>query len=364
MSYKNQPRVREHLSNVSRPDWGCQRARNPDLLWLDKNENMDPTYLEVVKRVYLEVLGHNINTYPETGRLYHKLANKLNFSPKNILFSAGSDGAIRSAFEAFVSPGDVVIYPQPTFAMYSVYAKIYEAEACPFEYETVEGEPRLNVEELINLIRQLRPKMLCLPIPDSPTGSVIEPNDLKEIIEESAKVNTLVLVDEAYYPFYSHTVLPWVKDYPNLMLTRSTGKAWGMAGFRLGYAVASESIIDGLQKVKSMYETNTLAFSVFERLLDFEVEMFASVERLEQGKQYFIDEMKKLGFHTLKGYGNFLHVNFGDYASVIHKNLEHVVYYRLDFSEPCLKGYSRFSSTTIENFIPVVKKIKYSMEEI
>ncbi|MBC8247097.1 MAG: aminotransferase class I/II-fold pyridoxal phosphate-dependent enzyme, partial [Deltaproteobacteria bacterium] len=173
----------------------------------------------------------------------------------------------------------------------------------------------------------------------------------------------LVLIDEAYYPFYPKTVLPWINDYPHLIVTRSTGKAWGLAGFRLGYAVANSNVTQVLHKVRSMYETNTLAVAVMERMLDHEKEMLVSVRRLEEGKKKFLDAMQGLRFHVLETYGNFLHVAFENYAEKIHVALSKLVYYRQDFNHPCLRGFSRFSTTTSELFKPVIERIRQVVEE-
>jgi histidinol-phosphate aminotransferase len=82
------------------------------------------------------------------------------------------------------------------------------------------------------------------------------------------------------------------------------------------------------------------------------------VRRLSEGKNYFLGEMKKLGFATLNGGGNFLHVAFAEKAEKIHAALDSIVLYRKNFTEPCLKGFSRFSSTTVEQFKPIVEAIR------
>ena len=226
------------------------------------------------------------------------------------------------------------------------------------EYLSSKDGPVLSAETIIDAIKKCRPKMVCLPNPDSPTGTVFNDSELRAIIESAGATGALMLVDEAYYPFHPKTALPWIKEYPHLIVTRSTGKAWGMAGFRLGYAAASKYITNILHKVRSMYETNTVALAMMERMLDLEDEMIASVKRLEAGKKQFLETMRELGFHVLETHGNFLHVNFGDYAEEIHSALSEIVYYRKDFNEPCLKGFSRFSATTPQRFKPVIDCIR------
>lgn len=345
-----------------RPDWTKGSARDPQALWLDKNENGDPILAEVLRGVIASLPPETWWTYPEPTSLYAKLAGHAGVPAGRLLLAAGSDGAIRSVFEAFVSPGDVVVHTAPTFAMYPVYCRIYGADAVPVAYEPSPAGPLLTTDRLIETIAARRPRLVCLPNPDSPTGTILSLADMARVIDAAEAAGAVMLVDEAYYPFHPDTVLPWVMDRPNLVVTRSTGKAWGMAGLRIGYAAASEGIVGFLHKVRAMYETSTVAMAALERMLDHEDAMRASVVRLEAGKAAFLAAMEGCGFRVLRGRGNFLHVAFGSHAEAIHAGLRDRVYYRPDFREPCLAGFSRFSATTVERFQPVIDHIRSLLE--
>ncbi len=344
-------------AGLVRPDWTVESRRDPGMLWLDKNENTDPELIAVVAQVVAGLPNHAQHAYPESGPLYHKLAAWLSLRPENLLLAAGSDGAIRAAFEAFVSPGEVVIHTGPTFAMYGVYCRMYGAEAHAVDYRPSEAGPLLDVENLLAAIGDHSPRLVCLPNPDSPTGTVFDQDAMRAIIEAAGAVGAVMLVDEAYHPFHADTVLPWIKDYPHLMVTRSTGKAWGLAGFRIGYAAAAPDLTRTLHKVKSMYETGTMAMAVFEAMLDRVDAMEASVRRLLAGKALFAEAMRGLGLDVLEGNGNFIHVAFGPHAEDVHAALADIAYYRRDSAEPCLAGFSRFTVTTPELLRPVIDSI-------
>ncbi len=351
------PRAAIASPDLTRPNWTTGERRDPNMLWLDRNENTDPKLARVVAGIVAEVAPDVFHGYPESGPLYRKLAAYLGVGPENLLLSAGSDGAIRSVFEAYIDPGDVVVHSHPSFAMYAVYARMYGADARPVQYRPSNNGPALDAGTLIEAIGESRPRLVCLPNPDSPTGTVFCPAELRAIVEAAADAGAVMLIDEAYYPFYSETALPWINDYPHLVVTRSTGKAWGLAGFRIGYAACSPELATILHKVRPMYETNALAVAVFERMLDHEDEVMASVRRLQEGKSAFLEAMNEMGFRTLGGHGNFLHVAFGAKAGAIHEALRDLVYYRKDFNLPCLQGFSRFTSTTVEKFQPVIERI-------
>lgn len=347
-----------------RPDWTQGVPRNPNLLWLDKNENADPELAKLTSRLMSEIDPAAIYSYPECTPLYNKLADHLEVNADHLLLTAGSDGAIRSVFEAFIDPGDVVMYTVPTFAMYAVYSNMYGAKVVPLVYQPSDQGPVLGVDAVVNTIEKVRPKLVCLPNPDSPTGTVFNPAEMREIIEAAGRTGALILIDEAYYPFYEHTVVPWVDEYNHMVVTRTFAKAWGISGLRIGYAVACKDVAQLLHKVRPMYEVNTVAVAVAAKMLDHVDAVLASVDRLNAGRDAFIKEMKSLQLRTLITHGNFLHVAFGRYIPTVHERLKNVVLYRLDGGEPCLKGFSRFSATTIEHFQPVIGHIKQVVAEM
>ena len=297
-------------------------------------------------------------TYPELTSLYQKLADWVGVKPDNLILTPGSDGVIKAVFEVFVSPGDTVIHTTPTFAMYAVYCQIFGAKEVTLNYEKTDKGPCLSFDNIYSCLERVRPRLFCLPNPDSPTGTILSPEEIFKLIELCNRNSTIILIDEAYHPFYGVTCAPLINRFNNLVVARTFAKAWGLAALRIGYAIGSIEVIQWLHKLRPMYEVNTLGALVVEKMLDYPNEMQASVDRLENGKTYFLNEMIALGYNVLDGKGNFLHVNFGHDAEKIHEALKDHVLYRQNFVEPCLKGFSRFSSTTIDLFSPIVRIIR------
>ena len=343
---------------LQRPDWTKITPRDPKLLWLDKNENNDPILAAITSRILHEIDPKSMAIYPDFGPFYNKLSSYLGVDPYSLLLAPGSDGVIRAVFETFINPGDIVIHTQPSYAMYGVYCRMFGATAMPLEYQRNDHGPWLSMETVIDRIRQIRPKVVCLPNPDSPTGTVFTPDQLLRIIEAAGEVGALTLIDEAYYPFYPHTASAWINQHPHLIVAQTFSKAWGLTGLRLGYGIASHEVTNLLHKVRPNYEVNMIAIAVADRMLDCSNEMTASVRRLNQGRDNFIGAMNEIGFRTLPSQGSFLHVDFSPYAPAVHDTLKEVVLYRQDFKEPCLKGFSRFSATTTELFQPVIDRIR------
>jgi histidinol-phosphate aminotransferase len=222
--------------------------------------------------------------------------------------------------------------------------------------------PRLDTDAVLKAVREFRPKLLCLPNPDSPTGTVVAPAVLREILTACEAAGTVMLVDEAYHPFYNSSVVIWTEQSRNLVVARTFAKAWGVAGLRVGYAVAHPETIALLHKMRPMYEVSTLAVEFMLRMLDHRTAMAQAVSRIDEGKAFFVEEMRGLGFKVLPTAGNFVHVAFGERSSVIHAALTDRVLYRAAFDHRCLAGYSRFSVAPKSIMSKVVELIRQAVE--
>lgn len=353
-------RPRKSLLNKSlqRPSALNSTYRDLNYLWLDKNENIDPELLKVSAKILSEIPDLTLATYPEAGETYRELAKWLDVEPECLILTPGSDGAIRLVFEAFVEQGNVVVHTEPSFAMYSIYSQMFGAKVHALEYKKSESEPFIALSSIVDTLLEYKPKIFCLPNPDSPTGTIFPPDDLRAMLDVCEKVGTVMLLDEAYHPFYNWTAVPWVKQSRNLIVARTFAKAWGVAGLRVGYAVAHQETIAFLHKLRPMYEVSSLAVEFMSRMLDHHEDMEKSVKRINEAKKYFVNEMTLLGFTVLPTYGNFSHVDFGDAGDAMHKKLSQHVYYRKSFSCDCLERYSRFTIAPHSTMVKVVNLIK------
>lgn len=358
-----EPRPLPHIADptLERPGRSDPTQRQGPAVKLDWNENADPVWRAVVDEIARGVPAETVCEYPNMGRLYHRLAKQLNIETGNLLIAAGSDDAIRQLFQSFVAPGDTVVLTNPSFGMYGVYAQIFGANAVTVDYQPTKEGPEISVDTLLKTINDLRPKVVCLPNPDSPTGTVMTTAELRAVIHTAGRIGTVISIDEAYYPFHPETVLPWVYEYPHLIVLRSTSKSWAMAGLRIGYAVGQASLIGILHKVRPMFEIGNLGVEVFYRILDREEEMLASVRRLNEGRDEFRRAMDELGLNTFHCHANFQHVAFGRRADDVHAALDGHVLYRSGSDANCLSRYSRFSATTVDQFQPVIDRIQTTL---
>ena len=358
-------RPRQSLLNpdLQRPSALNSIPRSSSMLWLDKNENLDPTMLAVSAEILASIPPIALATYPEAGDLYRKLSTWIGVDPEALLLTPGSDGAIRLTFETFIDDGDFVLHTNPTFAMYPIYCQMFGASAIAIEYSMVGNEPSLQVLQIVDSIKRHQPKLVCLPNPDSPTGTVISPDNLRKILSVCEEFNCVLLVDEAYHPFYKWSIVPWTKTSKNLIVARTFAKAWGAAGLRIGYAVGHPETIALLHKMRPMYEVSTSAVEFMTRMLDRVSEMENSVSRIQDGKLHFQNEMRNLGYKVLDTNGNFVHISFGEDLPHINAALAGNVLYRGSFAHPSVSGYSRFSVAPVDAMSRVIQLINQAIIE-
>lgn len=279
-------------------------------LRLDKNENLVSFPDRFIRRIQKHISSNFISTYPEISPLYTKIAKWVGCHEKNIYITAGSDAAIKSVFEVFVRPKDKVLILHPSYAMYYVYAEMFQATLLKIKYGK---DFSLSMAEILKNIKRARPRLVCIANPNSPTGTIIPPEDLKIIIDISSKFKTVVLVDEAYYLYYSHSVTTLINKYPNLVVTRSFSKALGLASLRLGAAVGCKSMVVSLLKVRPMYETNAFAALIGKMLLDNYALVVRNVNKTLEGKAYLEKCLDKMGIKYYKSYANFIVIDVGSY---------------------------------------------------
>lgn len=192
-------------------------------LRLDFNENTEgcsPCVLERVRQITAEDLAR----YPEREPVEKIVAAKLGLAPEQVLLTNGVDEGIHLVCETYLEPGDEVVIVTPTFGMYEVLAEATGADVVRVQCE---GEFRFPLETTLGVISH-RTRLIAIASPNNPTGSIATRDEVLQICDAAS--DAAVLVDEAYYEFHGETVLPDVKQVPNLFVARTFSKAYGLAG--------------------------------------------------------------------------------------------------------------------------------------
>lgn len=345
---------KKHLIGIERTP--VEKSDRLQYARMDKNENIDDISQELIADVLKDVNSDFISTYPQLYPLYEKLAQKLNVGIDNLLITAGSDAAIKNVYEVYIEKGDSIVLPDPTYAMYYVYADLFQAKLKKVTYDT---NLELPIDTLLNSIDEST-KLVVLANPNSPTGTIVSRDNIIRIIEKAKKYDSIVLIDEAYYPYHSETCLDLLNKYDNLIITRTFSKAYGLASMRIGYAVSNEKIIKELTSFKPIYEATGISALFALKLLDNEDIIQKRVSEVSKGREYVRSEMNKLGLKTYISYANFLHIGVGE------KNTKQIADYLLrkniliksGFSHPTLRNCIRVSIGSTEKMMSFVKAMQ------
>ncbi len=225
-----------------------------DKLRLDFNENTVGCSPRVLAALRDCLTAGGLTVYPEYGDARKELAAFFGVAPEALLFSNGTDEAIQVLVNTYVDDGDEVLLMRPSYAMYRFYAEVAGAAVRELDYR--DGDLAFPLEAFLAAIRP-GTRAIVIANPNNPTGSVIDLRAIEDILQ--AAPGAAVLIDEAYFEFYGVTALPLLDRYPNLFVSRTFSKVYGMAAMRMGCLFSRPANIAYLRKAQSPYSVNALA---------------------------------------------------------------------------------------------------------
>lgn len=305
-----------------------------EMVFLDANENP---------------FENGVNRYPDPQQynLKYALAKQKNLAPANILLGNGSDEVLDLIFRAFCEPKtDNIITLPPTYGMYEVLAEI----------NNVENREVLLLENFQPDLSQVakaidsQSKILFICSPNNPSGNTFDADVIEKMM---VQFPGLVVIDEAYVDFSEQASwLTRLKDFPNLIVTQTLSKAYGMAGIRLGICYASAEIIAVLNKIKPPYNVNKLTQTkALERIMDVEG-VQQEIQNILKQRSILIDTLKKIDF-VEKIYptdANFVLIRVDDAIKRYTQLLEKGIVTRNRSSQPLCQNTLRITiGTKIEN---------------
>lgn len=234
----------------------------PSKVRLDANESpfSSPPELQAELLTILERVPLNRYPDPDAREVRAAIAARLGIPAERLILGNGSDECILLLLLALGGP---VLSPIPTFVMYELASKVLG-----LHFLGIPLGPRfeLPLDQILEIIRRERPRLIFLASPNNPTGNVFSEEEILKVVEAS---EGLVVVDEAYYPYAGKTLLPHLWRYENLAILRTLSKI-GLAGIRVGYLVAHEALIEELNKVRLPYNVNALSQAVAHFVLEHE----------------------------------------------------------------------------------------------
>ncbi len=275
-------------------------------IFLDANENPYPS---------------PYNRYPDPlqRKLKEKIAGLKGINSSQLFLGNGSDEAIDLLIRAFCEPSkDSILITEPTYGMYAVCAAVNDVVV---QRVLLTQEYELDIDLIFNSILPSA-KIIFLCSPNNPSGNLLQREKVEKVIR---RFNGIVVIDEAYIDFANDPgFVPELTHYPNLVILQTLSKAWGLAGLRLGLCMASEEIINVLNKIKYPYNVNVVTQQIaFETLLTTD-QMLASVGTILQERKKLRNALSaiKIVSKIFPSDANFLLVKIANAKEVYQKLLK------------------------------------------
>ncbi len=292
----------------------------PGVLKLDGNEGNPPP------RRLLEDLAaadlSRLRDYPDARPLESDIAERLGVDPGRVVVTAGADEALDRVFRAYLAPGRRLILPIPAFEMMHRFAAVVGGEILPVPWtdDFPTDEVVAALDHSISLVVMISP--------NNPTGRIATAADLETVAEAASRVDSgtefgaLVLLDHAYVEYSDHDLTSVAERFDNVVTVRTFSKAWGLAGCRVGYAIASPEVATVLRNVGSPFPVAGLSLAaVRAQMASGEGALTEHVERIRQGRAQLTKCLAGLGIEASPSQGNFVMADFGARSDFVFRGL-------------------------------------------
>ncbi|MBC2606379.1 histidinol-phosphate transaminase [Pelagicoccus albus] len=265
---------------------------------INTNENPYPPSPSVDEAIRA-ALGGSLRLYPDprSEALRAEAAKLHGLEPEQVIFGNGSDDILNLLVRAFANESSAG-YLLPSYSLYPVLCGIQDAG-------TVEVPFDRSMELPFEALAKLDAKILFITSPNAPTGVGFSNEDLARVIES---FDGIVVVDEAYADFAEENATELLVKYRNLVVTRTFSKSYGLAGLRLGYAMADRDVIDVLDRVRDSYNVNQLTQAGGLAALKDQSYLRAIAAKICRTRDFYRAEWEKLGWFCYPSQSNFLFV--------------------------------------------------------
>jgi histidinol-phosphate aminotransferase len=223
-------------------------------LRLDFNENTVGAPAHVLDFIKRYVTAADLAIYPEYEHALEDLALHFSVGIDELTLTNGTDEAIQLTINTYVANGDEVLILRPSYAMYRFYSQLAGANVAAIDYRP--GTLEFPLEELLERITP-DTRAVLISNPSNPTGTGTSKKAIQRILAKA--VNAAVLIDEAYYEFSGVTTLSLIDAYPNLFVSRTFSKIYGLAAMRCGCLFSQPANMAYVRKAQSPYSVNSLA---------------------------------------------------------------------------------------------------------
>jgi histidinol-phosphate aminotransferase len=279
---------------------------------LASNEN--PLGMSPKARAAVERAIAGIERYPDQFELIKALADRFGLAQGQIVLGNGSNDVLDLAARVFLAPGRSAVFSQHAFAVYPL-ATLSAGATC------IAAPARHYGHDLAAMRAAVGPetRLVWIANPNNPTGNFLPYGEIRAFLN-SLPVDVAVVLDEAYNEYLPPAdradTLAWLREFPNLIVTRTFSKVYGLAGLRVGYAAASPEVADLMNRVRQPFNVNNLAIAAAVAALDDHAFIAESYELNRRGMEQIVAGLKRLGLDHIPSHGNFVTFAVADGAAI------------------------------------------------
>lgn len=289
-----------------------EQPKCKDLIKLNTNESPygpSPKALEAIRKA----TGETLRLYPdpESFALREALGQHVGLPAHSVFVGNGSDEVLALAFQALLAHGEDVLFPDITYSFYKVYCTLY---AIPYRLVPLDADMAIVIDDYSIDPRSNSCGGIVIANPNAPTGKALSIESIRHLL--TLHQNRVVIVDEAYVDFGAQSVVPLVKEYPNLLVVQTFSKSRALAGLRVGFAFGQPDLIEGLTRVKNSFNSYPLdRLAQVGALASFQdKEWFTdTISFIVRDRMTLISGLKELGFVILPSEANFIYVKHPDH---------------------------------------------------
>jgi histidinol-phosphate aminotransferase len=309
-------------------------------LRLDMNESAmgcSPKVRVALRRLSAE----EIAMYPEKENAAARIAPSFGVSAGELTLAAGIDDALRLIADVFIERGRDVLLVEPMFPMYRFHA---EQRGARIQALFCDEEMRFPLRDVLQRLKR-GPAVFFLANPNNPTGLLLGEEALAKILDAAAR--TLVVVDEAYFEFSGVTVLRWIRQRKNLIVTRTFSKASGLAGLRIGCVFANRGITELLKRTQTPFPVGSTQLAAAEAALRDPAFTQRAATEILRGRKLLENGLRGMGVRVFPSAANFLLADFGTRGTeVIHALAKRGILIRDQSAATGRPGHARITAGT------------------
>jgi histidinol-phosphate aminotransferase len=291
-------------------------AGRANKLRLDFNENTVGCSPAVIAALKNALAPDGLAIYPEYGEAKEAIAAYFQVSPDQFVFTNGTDEAIQVFINTYVDDGQEVLILKPAYAMYRFYAEVAGAKVVAIPYDPPDLE--FPLQAVLDAITPAT-RAVLISNPNNPTGTGVSLHGLERILSRAKKA--VVLIDEAYYEFSGVTALGEIARLPNLFVSRTFSKVFGMAAMRLGCLFSHPANIEYLHKAQSPYSVNSMAVIAAQAAIQDTAYVQTYVAEVLAARELLCVGLEKLGITYVPSSANFVLARFGERAIEVRDRL-------------------------------------------